>query len=155
MDKVSVHNLLVVREAPEPASDNDVVIVSFTRTALTKAKKGAFRDTAPEVMLAHVIKEVCNKVKLDLGKVDDIAVGNVCQPGAGATTARMASFLAGFPHTTSVYALNRFCSSGLQASADIFNAIKSGQIDIGIGCGVEQMSSFNMNDSVRADLLSE
>jgi len=77
MDKVSVHNLLVVREAPEPASDNDVVIVSFTRTALTKAKKGAFRDTAPEVMLAHVIKEVCNKVKLDLGKVDDIAVGNV------------------------------------------------------------------------------
>jgi len=67
----------------------------------------------------------------------------------------MASFLAGFPHTTSVYALNRFCSSGLQASADIFNAIKSGQIDIGIGCGVEQMSSFNMNDSVRADLLSE
>lgn len=88
-------------------------------------------------MLAHVISDVCAKIGLDKGKVDDIAVGNVCQPGAGATTSRMASFLAGFPHTTSVFAVNRFCSSGLQACADIFNAIKSGQIDIGIGCGVE------------------
>jgi acetyl-CoA acyltransferase 1 len=122
---------------------------------LTKAKKGALRDTAPEVLLAHVISDVCTKVKLDKGKVDDIVVGNVCQPGAGATTSRMASFLAGFPHTTSVSAVNRFCSSGLQACADVYNAIKSGQYDIGIGSGVEQMSNFNMNDSVRADLLSE
>lgn len=106
-------------------------------------------------MLAHVISDVCNKVKLDKGKVDDIVVGNVCQPGAGATTSRMASFLAGFPHTTSVVAVNRFCSSGLQACANIANAITAGQIDIGIGCGVEQMSNFNMNDSVRVDLLSE
>lgn len=103
----------MIRTAPEAPSDNDVVIVSFSRTALTKAKRGAFKDTAPEVLLAHVISDVCTKVKLDKGKVDDIVVGNTLQPGAGATTSRMASFLAGFPHTTSVYAVNRFCSSGL------------------------------------------
>lgn len=153
--KVSLPNSIEVRTAPEPQSEDDVVIVSLSRTALTKAKKGAFRDTAPEVMLAHVISDVCTKIGLDKGKVDDIVVGNVCQPGAGATTSRMASFLAGFPYTTSVVAVNRFCSSGLQACADIFNAIKTGQIDIGIGCGVEQMSNFNMNDSIRVDLISE
>jgi acetyl-CoA acyltransferase 1 len=131
------------------------VIVSYTRTALTKAKKGAFRDTAPELMLAHVISEVCTKVGLDKARVDDIVVGNVLQPGAGVTTSRMASFLAGFPYTTSVTAVNRFCSSGLQAIADVAHAIKAGSIDIGIASGVEQMSMFSFNDAVKVDVLSE
>lgn len=39
-------------------SDDDVVIVSFARTAMTKAKKGNQKDTAPEAMLAPVLKAV-------------------------------------------------------------------------------------------------
>lgn len=37
-----------------PKSDDDVVIVGMARTALTKAKRGAQKDTAPEVMLTPV-----------------------------------------------------------------------------------------------------
>jgi acetyl-CoA acyltransferase 1 len=48
----------------------------------------------------------------------------------------MAMFLAGFPDTTSIVAINRLCSSGLEACAIIAAKIKSGVIDVGIGSGV-------------------
>jgi hypothetical protein len=38
-----------------PKSDDDVVIVGMARTAVTKAKRGAQKDTAPEVMLTPVL----------------------------------------------------------------------------------------------------
>jgi acetyl-CoA acyltransferase 1 len=132
-----------------------VVIVSYCRTALCKAKRGSFKDTACENMLAHVLKTVVAKAGVDAKAVDDIAVGNVLQPGAGAVTSRMGGFLAGIPHTTSLYTLNRQCSSGLQAIAHIAHAIKAGSIDIGIGAGVENMTQFSFNDAVRPDLLAE
>ncbi|KAK3065731.1 hypothetical protein LTS18_002459, partial [Coniosporium uncinatum] len=59
----------------------------------------------------------------------------------GATEFRAAALAAGFPDSTAVKSLNRQCSSGLQACVDIANAIKTGMIDVGIGAGVESMSS--------------
>lgn len=56
----------------------------------------------------------------------------------------MGMFLAGYPDTTSVVAINRFCSSGIEAIAIIAAKIKSGQIDMGIGAGIEQMSMYDM-----------
>jgi acetyl-CoA acyltransferase 1 len=47
---------------------------------------------------------------------------------------------AGFPVSAAVKALNRQCSSGLQACVDIANAISSGMIEVGVGAGVESMS---------------
>lgn len=82
-------------------------------------------------------------------------MGNNLQPGAGEIPNRMAMFLAGFPDTTSVVAVNRLCSSGLEACSIIASKIKSGYIDIGIGSGVETMSLYDMNASVNVDLISE
>lgn len=62
-------------------------------------------------------------------------------PGGGAAEYRAAALVAGFPESTAVKSLNRQCSSGLQACADIANAIRSGMIEIGVGSGVESMSS--------------
>ncbi len=59
-------------------------------------------------------------------------------------TNRMAQFLAGFPDTTSIMTINRLCSSGLESCATVAAKIKAGVIDIGIGAGVESMSSYNM-----------
>jgi acetyl-CoA acyltransferase 1 len=53
------------------------------------------------------------KSGIDAKLVDDVCVGNVLQPGAGAHTSRMAMFLAGLPDTASLQAVNRQCSSGL------------------------------------------
>lgn len=109
-----------------PKGDDDVVIVSFARTAMTKAKKGAQRDTAPEAMLAVVLKDVVKKSGIDAKLIEDVCIGNVLQPGAGAHTSRIAMFLAGLPDTSSLMAVNRQCSSGLQAVANIANAIRAG-----------------------------
>jgi acetyl-CoA acyltransferase 1 len=94
-------------------SPDDVVICSAVRTPITKAKRGALKDTAPEVMLAATLKEVISRAKLDPKLVDDIAVGNNLQSGAGEIPHRMAMFLAGIPDTTSIVTINRLCSSGL------------------------------------------
>lgn len=135
-------------------SDEDVVIVSFARTAMTKAKRGNQRDTAPEAMLAPVLKAVVQKSGIDAKLIDDVCIGNVLQPGAGAHTARMSMFLAGLPDTASLQAVNRQCSSGLQAVMNIANAIRSHQIDFGIGGGVESMSLFSMEAIVDPGALS-
>jgi acetyl-CoA acyltransferase 1 len=137
-----------------PKADDDVVILAYARTAMTKAKKGAQKDTPPEAMLTPVLKAVVQKSGIDAKLVDDVCVGNVLQPGAGAHTSRMAMFLAGLPDTSSLQAVNRQCSSGLQAVMTIANAIKARQIDVGIGAGVESMSLFSMDSIVDINILS-
>jgi len=57
---------------------------------------------------------------------------------------RMAQLAAGIPHAVPLSTVNRQCSSGLQAVANVANAIASGQIDVGIGAGVESMSTHTM-----------
>ena len=63
-------------------------------------------------------------------------------------SARMAGLMAGIPDSVPVMSINRQCSSGLQAVASIANAIIAGQIDAGIGGGVESMSMFDMMASL-------
>ena len=103
-----------------PKSDDDVVVVSYARTAMTRAKKGPQKDTAPEAMLTPVMKDALKKAgNLDPKLVEEICIGNVLQPGSGSTSSRMAQLMAGIPDTTPLYAVNRQCSSGLQAVATI------------------------------------
>lgn len=150
-------NRLVAQFAPQgpnslsanntSASDDDVVIVSAVRTPIGRAKKGSFKDTLPADLLAAVLKG-CIPQGMDKSLVNDIVVGNVLQPGAFATQARMASYVAGFPDSTSVMAINRQCSSGLQAFGNVAAAIKAGIYEIGIAAGVESMSTASMGASV-------
>ena len=66
----------------------------------------------------------------------------------------MAMFLADFPDTCSLQAINRLGSSGLQSLVTIANAITSHQIDFGIGGGVESLSLFDPDKLVDHKLLS-
>ncbi|XP_006634258.1 3-ketoacyl-CoA thiolase, peroxisomal [Lepisosteus oculatus] len=123
-----------------PASPNDIVVVHGLRTAIGKAKRGAFKDTTPDELLNAVMTAVLRDVGLTPDKVGDVCVGNVLQPGAGAAMARVAQFLSGFPETVPVYTVNRMCSSGLQALFNVAGGIRNGSYDIGLACGVESMS---------------
>lgn len=118
---------------------DDVVITLAVRTPLTKAKKGGFKDTTLEYMIYALLKEVRLRSNLDPALVEDIALGNVSD-GKAAYKLRTAALAAGFPNTTAAYSLNRFCSSGLKATADIANSIQSGSIEIGIAMGAESMT---------------
>ncbi|PVV03614.1 hypothetical protein BB560_001895 [Smittium megazygosporum] len=128
---------------------DDVVIVSALRTPMTKGRKGGLKDTEPEYMLSVVLKAVVDSVGLDPSLVEDIVIGSVLSPGSGATEGRMAMLYAGFPESVSVCGLNRQCASGLQAVAQIAQAIRNDTIEIGIGAGVESMTRNYFN--TRAD----
>ncbi|CAN1269784.1 3-ketoacyl CoA thiolase 1, peroxisomal [Linum perenne] len=124
---------------------DDVVIVAAYRTALCKSKRGGFKDTLPDDLLAPVLKAVIEKTNVNPSEVGDIVVGTVLAPGSQrATECRMAAFYAGFPETVPVRTVNRQCSSGLQAVADVAASIKAGFYEIGIGAGLECMTIDNI-----------
>ncbi|KAL8358284.1 hypothetical protein RB598_002854 [Gaeumannomyces tritici] len=91
--------------------------------------------------MVGALKGIITRSRLNPALVQDICVGTVLAPGGGATEMRAAALVAGFPETTAVRTLNRQCSSGLQACVDVANQIKAGMIEIGVGAGVESMST--------------
>ncbi|XP_069898532.1 3-ketoacyl-CoA thiolase, peroxisomal [Dipodomys merriami] len=128
------------RGASAQAAAGDVVVVHGRRTAIGKAGRGGFKDTTPDELLSAVMTAVLRDVNLRPEQLGDISVGNVLQPGAGAVMARIAQFLSGIPETVPLSTVNRQCSSGLQALANIAGGIRNGSYDIGMACGVESMS---------------
>jgi len=136
-------------------SDDDVVICCAVRTAIAKAKKGGFKDTPPEDMMAPLFKAVVEKTKVNPKEIGDIQIGNVLQPGGGALQGRMGQFLGEIPFEVPFSAVNRQCSSGLQAVANIAANIRAGVIDTGIAGGVESMSMYSMTAGIDPEKLSE
>ncbi|KAL3531138.1 hypothetical protein ACH5RR_010460 [Cinchona calisaya] len=123
------------------AFGDDVVVVAAYRTAICKSKRGGFKDTPADDLLAAVLKALTEKTHINPSEVGDIVVGTVIAPGSQrATECRMAAFYAGFPETVPIRTVNRQCSSGLQAVADVAACIKAGFYDIGIAAGLESMS---------------
>ncbi|GJC78620.1 3-ketoacyl-CoA thiolase, peroxisomal [Colletotrichum liriopes] len=118
---------------------DDIVITLAIRTPLAKAKKGGFKDTTLEYMVYALLKEVRERSKIDPAVVEDICMGNVSDSKA-AYKLRAAALAAGFPNTAGASSVNRFCSSGLKATADIAHAIANGSIEVGIALGAEQMT---------------
>lgn len=120
---------------------DDIVVTCALRTPFTKGGKGGFKDTHAADLMAGALRGLIERSKIDPSLVEDIKVGTVLAPGGGATEMRAAALVAGFPESTAVHTLNRQCSSGLQACVDIANAIRSGMIEVGVGAGVESMST--------------
>ncbi|XP_025769126.1 3-ketoacyl-CoA thiolase, peroxisomal isoform X2 [Puma concolor] len=120
----------------QPVSADDVVVVHGRRTAIGRGGRGGFKDTTPDELLSAVMTAVLRDVKLSPAQLGDICVGNVLQPGAGAIMARIAQFLSDIPETVPLSTVNRQCSSGLQAVANIAGGIRNGSYDIGMACGI-------------------
>lgn len=120
----------------------DVVVVSAYRTAITRGRKGGFKDLRTEDLLYYLLKEFDKKKVIDFNKIEDVACGNVLNPGAGANELRAACLAAGIPYHVPFVSINRQCSSGLMSVNYIANQIKTGQINIGLACGAESMSTY-------------
>lgn len=118
---------------------DDVVLTWVKRTALTKAKKGGFKDTPSDVLLLEMLKGAKAAAGFDTNLIEDIAVGT-CHPPSPVYEARAAAIAAGFAEHTPVQAINRLCGSGLMAIRSISDSIARGDIDIGLAVGVESMT---------------
>src|SRR4030067_2481851 len=103
----------------------EAVVVSAVRTAVGKAPRGILKDTRPDDVAAIVIKEALARAPgLKPDDVDDIVLGCAFpESEQGLNLARVAAMRAGFPHTVSGQAVNRFCSSALQSIASASYAI--------------------------------
>ncbi|MCE7920148.1 MAG: acetyl-CoA C-acyltransferase [Chloroflexi bacterium CFX1] len=124
----------------------EAVIVSAVRTPVGKAKRGGLATVRPDEMGAAVIKELLNRTpNLEPAQIEDIVLGCAFPEGEqGMNFARTISIRAGLPDSVPAETINRYCSSGVQSIAHIANAIQAGQIEIGIGGGVESMSMVPM-----------
>jgi len=125
---------------------NDVVIVSALRTPLCRSRKGALAKVPPSTLLTTVLEATLKRTGVKGEDVQDICLGNCLMPPSGYGAMRMAHIAAGIPaDSTPLSWVNRQCSSGLQAVANIADAITTGKIQIGIGGGVESMSFYPMS----------
>ncbi len=119
----------------------EAYIVAGYRTAVTKAKKGAFRFTRPDDLAISLLNGLMATVpQLDTARVDDVIVGNaVPEAEQGLQVARIIAARAlgmSVPGVT----INRYCASGLEAIAMATAKIRSGQADCIVAGGTESMS---------------
>ena len=123
----------------------DAYIVAATRTPVGKAR-GAFANTRPDDMLAHVLKAVLAQAPgVDVDRIGDAIIGCAMPEGEqGMNVARIGVLLAGLPHTLPAQTINRFCSSGLQAVALAADQIRLGNADLVLAGGTESMSMVPM-----------
>src|SRR5690606_35985306 len=123
----------------------DAYIVATTRTPVAKAR-GAFRNTRPDDLLAHVLREVVAQAPgIDPARIADVIIGCAMPEGEqGMNVARIGALLAGLPHSVPAQPINRFCSSRLQAVALAADRIRLGEADLVLAGGTESMTMVPM-----------
>ncbi|UQD57287.1 acetyl-CoA C-acyltransferase [Flavobacterium sp. K5-23] len=116
-----------------------VVIVSAVRTPIGSFMGGLSTVTAPKLGAA-AIKGALDKINLDPNLVDEVFMGNVVQAGVGQAPARQAAVFAGLPDSVICTTVNKVCASGMKAVMFAAQAIQSGDAEIVVAGGMENMS---------------
>ncbi|MGH2486017.1 MAG: thiolase family protein, partial [Ktedonobacterales bacterium] len=125
----------------------EVVIVEAVRTPIGR-RNGALKDVHPVVLAAMTLRELTGRARLDPALVEDVVFGCVSQVGEqSVNVARNAVLQAGFPIEVPATTVDRQCGSGQQAIHFAANLIASGDCDITIGAGVENMSRLPIGSS--------
>jgi acetyl-CoA acetyltransferase family protein len=102
---------------------------------------GGLAGVRADDLAAQVIAALVAKTKIPTDRIDDVILGCANQAGEdNRNVARMSALLAGLPISVPGVTVNRLCGSGLQAVADAARLIASGEADLVIAGGVEQMS---------------
>jgi acetyl-CoA C-acetyltransferase len=116
-----------------------VVIVSAARTPIGSFMGALSTVTAPKLGAA-AIKGALDKINLDYNLVDEVIMGNVVQAGTGQAPARQAALYAGLPNSVIATTVNKVCASGMKAVMQGAQAIMSGDAEIVVAGGMENMS---------------
>ena len=123
--------------------ENKAVIIDATRSPIG-IKNGEMVGIRPDDLAAQVVKglmERNNKVTSD--QVEDLVMGCAFPEGPqGMLIGRSVVALAGLPQTVPAKVVNRFCGSAMDALHQVSTAIESGDIEVGIAAGIEDMFSI-------------
>ena len=126
----------------------EVVIVEGVRTAVGR-RKGTFAGYRPDELVAVVLDELVKRAGVAKEDVEDVILGCVTQTGEQASNvARTALLIAGFPIEVPGVTIDRQCGSSQQAVHFASQAIASGDMDIVIAGGVENMTRVPMMSNI-------
>lgn len=121
-------------------SKRDVWVLGVARSAIGTFG-GSLADIEPAELAGQVMKAAVERSGVDPKAINYVTVGNVIPTESRfAYVARVASIQAGLPMDSVAMAVNRLCSSGLQAIVTSAQNILLGDCDYGVGGGVEVMS---------------
>ncbi len=118
----------------------DIVIVAAARTAVGRFGGSLARLAAPELG-ATVIRDLLLRSKLEAGQIDEVILGQVLAAGSGQNPARQSVLKAGLTQATPGLTINAVCGSGLKAVMLAAQAVATGNADIVIAGGQENMSA--------------
>jgi acetyl-CoA C-acetyltransferase len=115
------------------------VILSAARTPIGKLGGGLSSVDATELG-ATAIKAALERAEVEPEQVQHVVMGQVIQAGQGQIPSRQAQFKAGIPKEVSSETINKVCASGIRATGMLDSAIRAGDLEIGVGGGMESMS---------------
>ena len=130
----------------------DAVIVEAVRTPVGR-RNGAYKDTHPVDLSAHVLEALAERSGIDPAVVDDVIWGTVGQVGEQAfNVGRNAVLGAGWPESVPGTTVDRQCGSSQQAAHFAAAGVISGQYDVAVAGGVEAMTRVPMGSSIGKDV---
>jgi acetyl-CoA C-acetyltransferase len=136
-----LRSTIAARAAGYPRRMRDVAVLSYCRTGIAKAGRGALNQTHGIPMTAHVLRRAVERAGVDGAEVEDVIVGCGLPEGAtGHNVARNAALAAGFGAGVPGITVNRYCGSGLNAASIAANRIAAGEATLLVAGGVESIS---------------
>lgn len=117
----------------------NIFITSAVRTAVGSLGK-SLKNTPAETLGSKVVTEAVKRSNLKNNEIDEIILGQVLTGGSGQNPARQAAIKSGIPIEKPAYLVNQVCGSGLRSVASAFQSIKSGDSNIIVAGGQENMS---------------
>jgi acetyl-CoA acyltransferase len=124
---------------------SESVIIDAVRSPIG-VKNGNLVGIRPDDLAAQVVKGLlARNENVSPDKIEDLVLGCAFPEGPqGMLMAKGVAILAGIPETTGGAVVNRFCGSSMDAVHQISTKIESGDIEVGIAAGVEDMFSVPM-----------
>jgi len=115
------------------------VILGAARTPI--GKMGGGLSTLDATTLgAKAIEAALERAQVEPEQVEHVVMGQVLQAGQGQIPSRQAQIKAGIPKEVSSETINKVCASGMRAAVILDQAIRSGDVQVGVGGGMESMS---------------
>jgi acetyl-CoA C-acetyltransferase len=115
------------------------VILGSARTPIGKLG-GALASVEATRLGAIAIAGALERSEVSADQVEHVVMGTVLQAGQGQIPSRQAQCEAGIPVSVSSETLNKVCASGMRAVSLLDTAIRAGDLEVGVGGGMESMS---------------
>src|SRR5215813_8076127 len=119
-------------------STRDIVLCSPVRTAIGTFN-GSLKTIPATDLGATVVRETLRRAGLDAAAIGSVVMGNVIQAANKMNPARQASIGGGLPVSVPAMTVNRVCGSGAQAIVTAAQQIATGEVDVAIAGGMENM----------------